>query len=51
MEERTDGGTAGRWLRRERRRKAQRERLQKHGASLKRVYAAAIRKRAQASKS
>ena len=41
-------GRSGRWLRREQRRKRVRERLQKHGASLRRVYADAIRKRARA---
>jgi hypothetical protein len=34
-----------RWQRREQRRRSQRERMVKHGASLRRVYAAAIRKR------
>jgi hypothetical protein len=36
-----------RWARREQRRRARQERLQKHGASLRRVYADAIRKRAK----
>ena len=44
-------GRSGRWLRREQRRKRARERLQKHGASLRRVYADAIRKRAARRKS
>jgi hypothetical protein len=39
---------SGRWLRREARRKAERERLKKHGASLRRVYLDAVRKRAAA---
>ncbi len=34
-----------RWQRREKRQRSERERIQKHGATLKRVYAAAIRKR------
>jgi hypothetical protein len=37
---------AQRWVRRETRRKAERERLRKHGASLRRVYLDAVRKRA-----
>ena len=37
---------SGRWLRREARRKAERERLQKHGGALRRVYLDAVRKRA-----
>jgi hypothetical protein len=45
-----DGGSAGRWQRRELRRRRERERLQKHGASLRRVYADAVRKRAKANK-
>jgi hypothetical protein len=36
-----------RWVRRESRRRAHRDRQQKHGASLRRVYADAIRKRRQ----
>jgi hypothetical protein len=40
----------GRWQRRELRRRRERERLQKHGASLRRVYADAVRKRAKAGK-
>jgi len=43
-------GRAGRWQRREARRRKQRERLQKHGASLRRVYIDAVRKRAKAGK-
>lgn len=45
-----EGGRSGRWVRREGRRTAERERLQKHGASLRRVYADAVRKRAKAAK-
>ncbi|HLF70565.1 MAG TPA: hypothetical protein VI759_00225 [Dehalococcoidia bacterium] len=41
-------GRSGRWRRRETRQKRARERLQKHGASLRRVYADAIRKRLRA---
>jgi hypothetical protein len=40
------GGRSGRWLRREVRRRQERERLRKHGASLRRVYLDAVRKRA-----
>ena len=40
----------GRWARRELRRKAERERLQKHGGALRRVYLDAVRKRAAAKK-
>jgi len=42
------GGRSGHWLRRETRRRRERERLQKHGAGLRRVYLDAVRKRAQA---
>jgi hypothetical protein len=47
-----DEGTqrTGRWVRRELRRKAERERLQKHGGALRRVYLDAVRKRAAAKK-
>jgi hypothetical protein len=41
---------SGRWLRREARRKAERERLQKHGGALRRVYLDAVRKRAAGKK-
>lgn len=41
-------GRAGRWRRREQRRRSERSRLQKHGAGLRRVYIDAIRKRLQA---
>jgi len=41
------GGRSGRWLRRETRRRQERDRLKKHGASLRRVYLDAVRKRAQ----
>ncbi len=47
MEEQQD---KDRWARREQRRRARRERLEKHGASLRRVYADAVRKRAKAAK-
>jgi hypothetical protein len=36
-----------RWQRREARRRAERERIQKHGATVRRVYADAVRKRLQ----
>ena len=39
------GGRSGRWQRREERRRGERQRLKKHGASLRRVYAEAVRKR------
>src|SRR4051812_10785897 len=48
MTEREDA--AQRWARREARRKAERERLQKHGGGLRRVYLDAVRKRAEAKK-
>ena len=35
----------GRWQRREKRRRAERQRLQKHGAGLRRVYRDAVLKR------
>ena len=38
-------GRSGRWRRREKRRQTERQRLQKHGAGLRRVYLDAIRKR------
>jgi hypothetical protein len=41
---------AQRWVRRETRRKAERERLRKHGATLRRVYLDAVRKRAAGKK-
>jgi hypothetical protein len=41
------GGRSGRWLRREARKRQERERLKKHGASLRRVYLDAVRKRAK----
>ncbi len=40
-------GRSGRWVRRESRRQHQRDRLKKHGASLRRVYLDAVRKRAE----
>jgi hypothetical protein len=48
MTERDDA--AQRWVRRQARRKAERERLQKHGAGLRRVYIDAVRKRNAAKK-
>ena len=42
----TNREDTGRWVRREARRKAERERLQKHGGGLRRVYLDAVRKRA-----
>jgi hypothetical protein len=49
----TNGDTAGRsgrWRRREKRRQTERQRLQKHGAGLRRVYIDAIKKRIADSK-
>jgi hypothetical protein len=43
--ERDEGGRSARWQRRETRRKAERARIQKHGATLRRVYGDAVRKR------
>jgi hypothetical protein len=43
-------GRTGRWQRRERRRQTERQRLQKHGAGLRRVYRDAILKRLKARK-
>jgi hypothetical protein len=51
MNEAGEGGRSGRWLRREQRRRSQRQRLAKHGASLRRVYLDAVRKRLQKKKS
>jgi hypothetical protein len=46
MNERDDGADRPRrWQRREKRRRGERERIQKHGAGIKRVYPDAIRKR------
>ena len=39
------GDRAGRWQRRERRRQSEWQKLQKHGAGLRQVYVAALRKR------
>jgi hypothetical protein len=50
MTEQDDKGRSGRWRRRERRRRSERERLQKHGAGLRRVYIDAVRKRIKARK-
>ena len=38
-------GRSGRWQRRDQRRRSEKERLQKHGAGLRRVYIDAVRKR------
>jgi hypothetical protein len=46
-EAQNDSGGSGRWQRREKRRRSERERLQKHGAGLRRVYIDAVRKRLQ----
>jgi len=43
-----EGGRSGRWVRREGRKRRERERVKKHGASLRRVYLDAVRKRAKA---
>ena len=40
-------GRSGRWQRRARRQRAEKARLQKHGATLRRVYADAVKKRLQ----
>jgi len=48
MSEGETTGRSGRWLRREERRRRERQRLAKHGAGLRRVYVDAIRKRIQA---
>lgn len=40
-------GRSGRWLRRQERRRRERQRLAKHGAGLARLYAEAVRKRRQ----
>ena len=44
-EDPNSAGRSGRWRRREKRRQTERQRLQKHGAGLRRVYLDAIRKR------
>jgi len=41
---------AGRWQRREARKEAERARMQKHGASLRRIYRDASLKRARSTK-
>jgi hypothetical protein len=41
----TNAGRKGRWQRREQRRRNEKERLQKHGAGLRRVYVDAVKKR------
>jgi hypothetical protein len=43
--EQPSDGRSERWQRRERRRKSEREQVKKHGATLKRVYVDAVRKR------
>ncbi len=45
MSEGEEAGRSGRWLRRERRRKSERQRIAKHGQSLRRVYVDAVRRR------
>jgi hypothetical protein len=50
VSEQTPRGTNGRWQRRENRRLAERRRLQKHGATLRRVYRDAVLKRLRARK-
>ena len=40
-----DTGRSNRWQRREKRKKSERERIPKHGASLQRVYINAVHKR------
>jgi hypothetical protein len=50
VSEQTPHGSGGRWQRRENRRHAERRRLQKHGATLRRVYRDAILKRLRARK-
>ena len=40
-----DEGRTGRWQRREKRKKSERERIPKHGATLQRVYVNALTKR------
>jgi hypothetical protein len=46
-EDEGQSGRSARWQRRELRRRSERERLKKHGASLRRIYADAVRKRAK----
>jgi hypothetical protein len=50
MSESNGHGRTGRWQRRERRKQTERQRQQKHGATLKRVYRDAILKRLKARK-
>jgi hypothetical protein len=45
VNEGTDRERIGRWARRESRRRADRQRLKKHGATIKRIYRDAILKR------
>jgi hypothetical protein len=40
-----DTGRSGRWQRREKRRQTEKQRLQKHGAGLRRVYIDAVKTR------
>ena len=48
VNENADRERSGRWQRRERRRLAERQRLKKHGAAIRRVYRDAILKRLKA---
>ena len=50
VSEHTPRNEDGRWRRREQRRHAERQRLQKHGSSLRRVYRDAVLKRLRARK-
>ncbi len=46
MERKADSGSRSeRWLRREERRRRERERMQKHGARMRQIYSNALRKR------
>ena len=45
VNESTDRERIGRWARRESRRRAERQRLKKHGATIKRIYRDAVLKR------
>ena len=45
VSEQTQREEDGRWRRREQRRRSERQRLQKHGAALRRVYRDAVLKR------
>jgi hypothetical protein len=50
VSENTDRERGGRWARRERRLRAERQRLKKHGAAIRRVYRDAVLKRLKARK-